>query len=207
MAPLSIHKKYLPRILFATVALLVILATAKNFFTRAELSIPVFLIYSMNSDLGETEKEKLRSLLRLDPSDNNFHELEERDTLIIKDIPSLLTQLDNTSGANFQGWHLFKLDTPYAFHKKDLRQILEESFTGERRAEALRSVIVVLDLDVRYPNTTQDSQDKHFEDNLIFIQDNFGGIGLLVSVIEETRLRNYGNAIQDNLVTRKTFYY
>lgn len=209
MIPLALRKNSLPGLLLTTVALLVIIGTAKYFFSWNvdALDSPVFLIYPINHDFGDTEKEKLRSLLQLDPDDPNLHELEEEDTLIIKDIPGLLTQLDNNSGEIFQAFHFFKLDTPSSFSKKGLRHMIEESFTGKRRVEALRRVIVVLDLDAVYPNSTQDPHDAKFKEDLIYIRDNFGGVGLLLNVRGEDRLKNLGNGFQSISSTLKAFYY
>lgn len=207
MNQLSATKKLLTRISYFAVAILIVLGAAKHYFSWKELSTPVSLIYSIDSGLSEPEKALTKKWLGLNSRDKYFDVLEESSSPVITDIPDLLAQLKKVSSEDSQNRQLFMLGIPYSSTKKELRQIVENSFNGIERRNALLNVIVVLDLDTYHEDAKQEKQASQFEDDLIYIKYNFGGVALLVNKVAEDKLRGFGAIIEESLMTEDTFYY
>lgn len=66
------------------------------------------------------------------------------------------------------------IEEPTTDKKKKMRYIIEKSFKGQRRKAVLRKIIPILS-----PPASFEDQDKNqqFEDDLIYFEDNFGGVG------------------------------
>ena len=198
------HKKLLVFLLLSIIASLTILGAAKHYLSWKELSIPFFLVYSKDSNFSDADKANMRNRFGLDTADGNLHELDEGDIPIIKEMPSLLTKLDNASESYFQNRHFYKLDAPYSSsEKKELRHQIEKSFGGQSRRKALRSIVFVLDINA----FSGDTAHAQFLDELIYAKDNYGGVGLFLSEDVKTELSDFGQAIQEILLTRDAFFY
>ena len=196
------------KLIFGTIcslaAIFLTLVLAKNYLAWDELSIPVFLIYSINSNLDNSEKEKTIKSFGLDSKFELLRRTEEKDIRLFSEASNLLAQLERTSNGNSQTFNFFKLDTPTSRAKKELRLLIEESFTGAERINAFRSVIVVLDLS-QYPGNSPDNNKAQFVDDLAYIKDNFGGVGLLVNEKNDIKIDGIRESI--HAIKQKTFYY
>lgn len=205
VSELSKNGKFIFAVILTLAAISLTLGAAKHYLAWDDLSIPVFLIYSKNNDLDNSEKVKIMKSLGLDPKFESLQITEEKDALFFTNTASLLAQLERTAVGNSQTFNLFKLYTPTFFAKKELRYLVEKSFSGKERRIVLRSLIVVLDLS-EYPSDSPNSKITSFRNDLIYIKDNFGGVGLLVNEIEDIKNMRFGETLHAVLMD-KVFYF
>lgn len=70
---------------------------------------------------------------------------------------------------------LIFIDAPTSANKKELRYLIEKAFKGIQRRTVLRKIIPV----ILPPGGDDDTKGlQQFEDDLIYFEDNFGGVGL-----------------------------
>ena len=64
--------------------------------------------------------------------------------------------------------------------KKKLRQIIENTFHGAERQKVLRKIVPIIKLDeIDFePLPANDNGDSQFDDDLVYLKDNFAGVGL-----------------------------
>ncbi len=93
---------------------------------------------------------------------------------------ALLSILEEDSGP-IDNVYLF-LQEPTTDSKKNLRQVVEKAFKGEDRRTILRKIVPIISLPINYNEEykepiTQAKDPDQFEDDLIYFQDNFAGVG------------------------------
>ena len=201
MNAISSNYKILFTIVIASFALFIVLVMAMFFTPSKTLSIPVYMILTLESELKETNGKEPQSWLSIISKDNNFKIVREDAVPIIKDIPDLLARLDSALKDGPMNEYLFKIEKPTSVNKKALRREIENNFHGIERQMALRSVIAVIELESPNPNDPYVREYLQFKDDLNYFQDNFGGVGLLVKNIEKRILENYGDIILEILMT------
>ena len=86
--------------------------------------------------------------------------------------------------------------------KKQLRQIIEDAFHGAERQKVLRKIVPIIKLaEIDFePLPENDKGDSQFDDDLVYLKDNFAGVGLWplplksrsdAKEIEEALIKNY----------------
>lgn len=75
---------------------------------------------------------------------------------------------------------LVYLDRPTTESKTQLREIVEIAFPGLQRIQVLRSIIPILPSEANRKTSRDDSDGEfvQFKDDILYFQDNFGGVGL-----------------------------
>ncbi|OGU35186.1 MAG: hypothetical protein A2068_11370 [Ignavibacteria bacterium GWB2_35_6b] len=95
---------------------------------------------------------------------------------VLNSIESLIQNLKNSSLSGSWENQLITLNPPIEQSKKILRAEIESAFRGENLRNALRSIIPVLALE----NLNSKEDFNKLDDNIIYLSDNFGGIGFWV---------------------------
>jgi len=127
-------------------------------------------IFGLDSDKGYKLNIMLSMNLDKDLGENNRKLFKELGSILKKDSGLI----DNV--------YLY-LQEPTTDSKKKLRQIVEDAFKGENRRTVLRKIVPIISLPNNFnevyiePNPPVNTPDQ-FEDDLIYFQDNFAGVGL-----------------------------
>lgn len=66
------------------------------------------------------------------------------------------------------------VEEPTTYAKKQMRYIIEKSFKGEQRKAVLRKIVPILNPPANFKDQSKNQQ---FEDDLIYFEDNFHGVG------------------------------
>ena len=198
MNRMFIDVKGLSKVAIASSALLILTIFAISFMSSPRLSAPVYLIFSSESNLDEKNRKEVRKWLGLHSYISDVELVREDTTQIIIDTPDLLAQLEHNNELKdgVVSYYLFKIDNPIRKNKKILRKEIETKFHGLERKNNLRKIIAVIELEVPETNDTHEPNYRQFEDNLIYFQDNFGGVGLLINNVEINVISNYGEIIR-----------
>ena len=196
------NKKFLPKAFITFLAVFIVITITMHWPSSPNFAIPIYLIYSSESEFGETDKEKIRGWLGLESKDSELKILDEGADQILATTTRLLTQLERGLKEGAMKKQLFSLAQPYSVNKKILRRDIETKFSGSDRIDALRSVIVVIGLKEPDTNNLYELHLKQFKDDLVYIEDNFGGVGLLIHNMELKYFERYIEIIYEILAVR-----
>lgn len=83
-------------------------------------------------------------------------------------------QIGQTSPLESVNLLIVFIEEPTTDKKKKMRYIIEKSFKGQRRKAVLRKIVPILSPPMNFDDQEQNQQ---FEDDLIYFEDNFGGVG------------------------------
>ena len=180
----------------------IVITITMHWPSSPNFAIPIYLIYSSESEFGETDKEKIQGWLGLESKDSELKILDEGADQILATTTRLLTQLERGLKEGAMKKQLFSLAQPYSVNKKILRRDIETKFSGSDRIDALRNVIVVIGLKEPDTNNLYELHLKQFKDDLVYIEDNFGGVGLLIHNMELKYFERYIEIIYEILAVR-----
>ncbi len=194
--------------------LLLVLAGYRTVFSASDL-MPVYIIFTEEAGFSEASKTEILTLLRLDARDRHVKVMREADAEIVTDLDRIRQRID-TVGDNVDNGLLFvPLSAPTADSKKLLRASLEEAYggTGCRLAEALRQTVPVVSAELYSPDAVISAHDActqacpeprvsepvhdQIHDDVVYFDDNFRGMGLLVRSVDRDVFARFGDALDD----------
>ena len=159
------------------------------------LSSHLYLIYSSDSELQDTDKQKIEKLFSFGSKQNITEALTEGATYINATLAELVNEIRIAQRIKCPANHLVTLDPPYSDNLKLMRQNIESQFDGEDRRNALRSIIPVIHIEEFGEEYTRGM----LSDNLVYIQDNYGGLGFIIDDFEMEFFKSYSKLILQNL--------
>ena len=154
----------------------------------------LYLIYSSDSELLDTAKQKIEKLFSFGSKQNITEALPESATYINTTMTELVNEIKIAQRIKCPADHLISLDPPYSDRLKLMRQNIESQFGGEDRRNALRSIIPVIHIKQFGEKFTR----QMLSDNLVYIEYNYGGVGFIIDDFEMELFKSYSQlTLQD----------
>nr|WP_320014336.1 peptidoglycan-binding domain-containing protein [uncultured Desulfobacter sp.] len=136
------------------------------------INILFFFIKKLGIELKKTDsKYFLNIFLPLEALGDDLFSYDNLGRLLSKNIENV----EDESGemVPYINNVLIFLQKPTSEHKKELRKKIENRFKGEQRRNILRKMVPV----ILQPDNANDEHSKQFKDDIIYFNDNFGGVG------------------------------
>lgn len=174
------------------------------FFDHAPKPSPIYLIVPEHLDeVATAGTDEAVHTLGLDTRMDHIQVLKEAETSIATNLSDIIMLLGVAGSGQIEQPVLVDLEgtpdngRPSVNDLKHLRSAIEQAYRGQDRVKALQRVVVVLDTDRHVlPTATAGSAsdqalDNTLVDRLIYIRDNFGGLGLHTDPEDMNRLEDW----------------
>jgi hypothetical protein len=190
-------------------AILLLAFIGYRVFSPAPAPLPVYVILSEESGFSPAQTSEILDLLRLDADDSHVHVIDEGDAAIISDLDDIQERLDAIGDDGHNGLMFVSLGAPTADNKKRLRASVVKASgdNGCQRMNSLARIVPIVTSELYAPNTgsacardctdlrDEDPAFDQIRDDVVYFEDNFGGIGFLVRDVDRRVLTGFGEAL------------